>query len=173
MVYVSDPRETPFRITGATVNSPTKRRSLLLAVAGVFLAVVVVAVINRDAIADRILRGSDTTLTGEEAQISPQAGLAVELIGALRAADTAAISRLATIEQIARVQQETTQSSPESAASWTEMLADLPADDSELRGAIKSVQTHEDRAVVLFETRANSWFVQLTQTTGGWKVSGF
>ena len=53
------------------------------------------------------------------------------------------------------------------------MLDDLPADPAALRGRIKSVQTHANLAVVLFETRANSWFVQLAQADGGWKVSGF
>lgn len=52
-------------------------------------------------------------------------------------------------------------------------LADLPADPAALRSKIKSVQGHKNQAVVLFETKANSWFIQLVQVSGSWRVSGF
>lgn len=90
--------------------------------------------IERDTIADLILRGGDTSLSDEAARSSPQA---------------------------------------EFQDMRTLMLEDLPADPAALRDRIKSVQVHRDRGVVTFETKANSWFVQLDRAEGSWKVSGF
>jgi hypothetical protein len=147
-------------------NSASSTR-LLYIIGGALVLAAVVAVVKRDTIAGMLLQGSDVSLTGEEARSSPQAAVAIEFIEALRAGNTATLARLATTDQVARV-------SPDSAQSLmdADMLADLPSDPTELRSKVKSVQTHEDRAVVTFETQANSWFVQLTATDGGWKVSG-
>jgi hypothetical protein len=155
------------------VNTPKTRRPALLIAAAVVLSIVAIAVVKRDAIADRILRGSDSVLMGDEARVSPHATLAVEFLGALRAKDLEAIARLATLEEIEHIHQETAQPSADSEAARAEWLDDLPADPAELRSKIKSAQTHEDQAVVTFETRANSWFVKLALTNGAWKVSWF
>jgi hypothetical protein len=49
----------------------------------------------------------------------------------------------------------------------------LLANPAAVRDRIKTAQVHGNRAVVLAETPANSWFVQLTGARGNWKVSGF
>ncbi|MGH8619504.1 MAG: hypothetical protein ACREUW_17590 [Burkholderiales bacterium] len=151
----------------------SKTRAILLVLGVVIILVAIVAVVKRDTIADLILRGGDISLTGEDARNSSQARLAVDFLVALRAGDKDAIARLSTAEQVARIQQETQQPTAESQQLRALMLADLPADPAALRERIKTVQTHADRAVVLFETKANSWFVQLTRGNDGWKVSGF
>ena len=153
--------------------STSKARPILLILGVLILVTVVIAVMKRDRIADLILRGSDVSLSDEAARNSPQAKIAIEFLGALRAKDQATIARLATAEQIAHLQQETQQPSAESDQARRMMMADLPADPAELRGKIKSVQTHAQQAVVLFDTKANSWFVQLVQEDGTWKISGF
>ena len=93
----------------------------------------------------------------------------MDFLGALRARDKDAIARLATAEQIARIQHE----SEKTSADFQDMLNDLPADPAALRGRIKSVQMHGNRAAVVFETKASSWFVMLALADGSWKVSGF
>ena len=154
--------------------STLSKRSLVLLVVGVVvLAVVAFAVIKRDAIGDLILKGGDTSLTGQSAQSSPQAKLALDFLSALRASDVNAMAQLATGEQAARIQQEATKPTPDFQDMKTMMLADLPADSAELRSRIKSVQIHKNRGVVTFETKANSWFVMLEEANGNWKVSGF
>ncbi len=35
------------------------------------------------------------------------------------------------------------------------------------------MQIHENRGVVTFETKANSWFVTLEQVNGAWKGARF
>ena len=154
--------------------STLSKRSLVLLVVGVVvLAVVAFAVIKRDAIGDLILKGGDTSLTGQSAQSSPQARLALDFLSALRASDVNAMAQLATGEQAARIQQEATKPTPDFQNMKAMMLADLPADATELRSRIKSVQIHKNRGVVTFETKANSWFVMLEEANGSWKVSGF
>lgn len=149
------------------------RRILLLGGAFV-LVVAIIAFLKRDDIAGRILRGGDVSLMGEAAQNTPQAKIAVDFLTAFRARDKETISRLATADQVARFNEEThagpaADSEPMSAM----MLKDLPEDPAALRGKIKSVQTHANQGVVLFETTANSWFIQLEQAGDTWKVSGF
>ena len=154
--------------------STLSKRSLVLLVLGVvILALVAVALIKRDAIGDLILKGGDTSLTGQSAQSSPQARLALDFLSALRASDVNAMTQLTTGEQTARIQQEAANPTPDFQNMKTMMLADLPADSTELRGRIKSVQTHKNRGVVTFETKANTWFVMLEEANGKWKVSGF
>ena len=154
--------------------STLSKRSLVLLVVGVLvLAVVAFAVIKRDAIGDLILKGGDTSLTGQSAQSSPQARLAMDFLSALRASDVSSMAQLTTDEQTARIQQEATKPTPDFQNMKTMMLADLPADSTELRSKIKSVQIHKNRGVVTFETKANSWFVMLEEANGKWKVSGF
>jgi len=147
----------------------SKIRLALICLGILILAAVVTAVIMRDEIGDLILRGGDTVLTDEAARNSPQAKLAMDFLGALRARDKDAIARLATAEQIARIQHE----SEKTSADFQDMLNDLPADPAALRGRIKSVQMHGNRAAVVFETKASSWFVMLALADGSWKVSGF
>ena len=154
--------------------STLSKRSLVLLVLGVVvLAVVVFALIKRDAIGDLLLKGGDTSLTGQSAQSSTQARLALDFLSALRASDVDALTQLTTGEQAARIQQEATKPTPDFQNMKTMMLADLPADSTELRSRIKSVQIHKNRGVVTFETKANSWFVMLEEANGTWKVSGF
>jgi len=145
----------------------------MLALGAVVVVIVAIAIIKRDSIAALLLKGGDTSLTGEPARSSPEAGLALDFLAALRTADLNAVGQLATAEVAARIQQEAEPSTPESEASGAAMLADLPSDPAELRGLIKSVQMHENRGVVTFETRANSWFVLLERVNEGWKVSGY
>lgn len=134
----------------------------------------VIAFIKRDEIASRILRGGDVSLTGETAQGSPQAKIAVDFLTALRAHDKETISRLALAAQVARIEEEARATpAADSEAMSATMLKDLPEDPVALRGKIKSVQSHADQAVVLFETKSNSWFIQLVRAGGTWKVSGF
>jgi len=149
------------------------RRPVVIVPAILILIVVAIAVVKRDLIAGLILRSGDTTLTDEAARNSPQAKLTIEFLVAFRAMDMDAISRLATPEQVARIQQETAQPSAEFQEIRTMMLEDLPADPAALQSKIKSVQVHGNRAVVLAETQANSWFVQLDLVDGSWKVAGF
>lgn len=49
--------------------------------------------------------GGDLSLTGEAAQTSPHAAIAVDFLDALRARDQDSIARLATAEQLARFEQ--------------------------------------------------------------------
>ncbi len=149
-------------------------RRILLIAGALVLVVAAIAFLKRDDIASRILRGSDVSLMGEAAQASPQAKIAVDFLSALRARDTEKISRLATADQLARFKEEI-QAAPaaDSEPMSAMMLKDLPEDPVTLQGKIKSVQTHANRAVVLFETQANSWFIQLEQAGDTWKVSGF
>jgi hypothetical protein len=153
--------------------STSKARPILLILGALILIVAIVAVVKRDKVADLILRGGDLLLAGEPAQSSPHAAIALDFLGALRAKDQGAIARLATAEQLARFDQEMQQPNADSQETSSMMLEDLPADPAALRSKIKSVQGHKDRAVVLFETKANSWFVQLVQVDGTWKVSGY
>jgi hypothetical protein len=155
------------------MSTLSKRNVVLLVLGVVVLAVVAFALIKRDAIGDLILKGGDTSLTGQAAQSSPQAKLALEFLSALRASDVKAMTELATGEQAARIQQEATKPTPDFQNMKTMMLADLPADSTELRSQIKSVQTHKNKGVVTFETKANSWMVMLEEANGKWKVSGF
>jgi hypothetical protein len=155
------------------MNTPKKRSPALLVAGLVVFAVVVVAFLKQDAIAGMILKGGDTSLIGEAAQSSPQAQLAVDFLSALRTSDVATMERLATAEQAARIRQESATPSPEYQEMTAMMLEDLPADASELRGRIKSVQVHKQRGVVTFETRANSWFVTMDLVDGGWRVAAF
>ena len=155
------------------MSTLSKRSLIMLAVGVVVLAVVAFALIKRDEIGDLILRGGDTSLTGESAQSSPQAKLALDFLSALRASDVNALTQLTTAEQTARIQQEAGSPTADFQNMKTMMLADLPADSAELRSRIKSVQTHKNRGVVTFETKANSWMVMLEEANGKWKVSGF
>ncbi len=155
------------------MNTPKKRSPTLLVVGLVVLVVAALAFLKRDAIAGMILKGGDTSLTGEAAQGSPQAQLAVDFLAALRTSDLATMERLATTEQAERIRQESAAPSPEYQQMTTMMLEDLPADIAELRGRIKSVQVHKQRGVVTFETPANSWFVTMDLVDGGWRVAAF
>ena len=147
---------------------------MTLIILGVVIAAVIVfAVVKRDYIAGLILKGGDTSLTGESAQSSPQAKLALDFLGALRTSDMNTMTRLTTSEQAARIQQEASQPTREFQEMKTMMLSDLPANPAELRGRIKSVQTHKNRGVVTFETKANSWMVMLEDVNGTWKVASF
>jgi hypothetical protein len=149
------------------------RRPLVIVPAILIVIVAVVAVVKRDTIAGLILRAGDTTLEDEAGRSSPEAKVAIDFLVALRTMDMAAIGRLATPEQVSRLEQEAVQPTPEFQEILTLMLEDLPADPAALRSRIKSVQTHGDRGVVLAETDANSWFVQLQRVEGIWKVAGF
>ena len=149
------------------------RHPVLLALGILIVVAAVVAVIKRDTIADLILRGGDVTLTEEAAKSSPQAKLAMDFLAAFRTMDKEAIARYATAEQVARIQQEAQQPNGDFQKMRAMMLEDLPADSAALRDRIKSVQMHGNLAAVWFETKANSWFLQLAQMDGGWKVSGF
>ena len=153
--------------------STSKIRLILLILGVLILVAAGIAVLKRDKIADLILRGSDVSLADEAARTSPQGKLALDFLGALRAMDKEAIAQIATAEQIARIEQETQQPSGDFQEMRTMMLDDLPADPGALRNKIKTVQTHGNRAVVLFETKANSWYVQLVQEDNAWKISGF
>jgi hypothetical protein len=149
-------------------------RSTLFILGALILIAAVLAIVQRDKIADLILRGGDVSLSGETAQNSPQARIALDFLAALRAGDKEAIARLATAELVARVAPEAqAQPSADSQSMKEMMLQDVPAEPGALRSHIKSVQTHKAMTVVLFETKSNSWFVQLTKTDGTWKVSGF
>lgn len=155
------------------MNTSKIRHPVLLSVGILVLFAAITAVINRDTIADLILRGGDVSLTDEAARNSPQAKLAIDFLGALRAMDKDAIGRMATAEHAAQINQETEKPSADAQQMRTTCLNDLPADPAALRSRIKSVQVHKDRAAVLAETRANQWFVLLTLVGGSWKVSGF
>ena len=155
------------------MNTPKRRHPALLISGALILIVGVVSVIQRDAIAGLILRGGDTSLTGPAAQNSPEAKLAMDFLGALRTTDTLAMSRLATAEQIDRMRDEIAHPTADAQQLRAMMLEDLPADQANLQSTIKSLQTHEKLAVVTFETKANTWFVQLALVDGVWKVSGF
>ena len=155
------------------MSTLSKRSLVLLVLGAVVLAVVAFALIKRDAIGDLLLKGGDTSLTGQAAQSSPQAKLALDFLSALRASDLNAMTQLTTDGQTARIQQEATKPTPDFQNMKTMMLADLPADSTDLRSKIKSVQIHKNRGVVTFETKANSWFVMLEEANGKWKVSGF
>ncbi len=155
------------------MNTPKQRSPALLVVGLVVLVVAAVAFLKRDAIAGMILKGGDSSLMGEAAQGSPQAQLAVDFLGALRASDHATMERLATTEQAERIRQESASPTAEYQQMTAMMLEDLPADVNELRGHIKSVQVHKQRGVVTFETRANSWFVTMDLVNGGWRVAAF
>jgi len=155
------------------MSTARKWNPALLAAGVAVLVLAAVAVLKRDAIAGMILKGGDVTLMGEEARTSPQAALAIEFLAALRASDMAAIERLATAEQVARIQQEAATPTEEYQQLTGMMLEDLPADPGELRGLIKGVQTHKQRSMVTFETRTNSWFVTMDRVDGGWRVAGF
>ncbi len=149
-------------------------RKILLILGALILILAVVAVVKREKIADLILRGRDVSLMGEAAQNSPQAKIAVDFLTALRAKDKETIARLATADQVARIEEEAKATPAADSEGMSEaMLKDLPEEPAALRGKIKSVQTHADRAVVLFDTPSNSWFVQLVQADGTWKVAGF
>jgi len=149
------------------------RGRILIAIVAVILVAVAIAVIQRDRIADMILRGGDVTLTDESARSSPQARVALDFLGAYRTMDRDALARVLTAEQIARLKQESERPSGDFQRMRTMMLGDLPADPAALRATVRTVQVHGERAVVLAETKANSWFVQLTRVDGAWKVSGF
>ena len=154
--------------------SHSKKGSPAALILGVVaLVVVATAFIKRDTIAGLILKGGDVSLVGESAKSSPQAKIAVDFLTALRVTDMIAITQLTTVEQTARIQQEARQPTPEYQEMTAMMLADLPADPTELQGKIKSVQTHKSRCVVTFETKANSWFVTMDQVNGAWKVAAF
>lgn len=155
------------------MNAAISRRPVLLSLGILILVVAIVAILKRDTIADLLLRWGDTTLTDEAARDSPQAKIAMDFLGAFRASDMDAIARLVTPEQLARIQRETAQPSAEFQEIRTMMLDDLPAEPVVLRSKIKTVQVHANRAVVLAETQANSWFVQLELVDGSWKVMGF
>jgi len=155
------------------MTTPKRRGSIRLAAAVVILLAVALAVLKRDTIAGMILKGGDVSLTGAEAQGSPQAQLALDFLAALRAGDLPAMERLATAEQAERLRQEAMASSPEYQEMTGMMLEDLPADVNDLRSRIKSVQVHQRRGVVTFETRANSWFVTMDLVDGGWRVAAF
>jgi hypothetical protein len=115
----------------------------------------------------------DATLTDDAARQSPQAKLAIDFLGALRTMDVDTISKLATADQVARIRQEIEQPTEEFQQFRALMSEELPADAAALLGKITSVQTHRDRAVVYLESGSNTWFVQFTRTSSGWKVSGF
>ncbi len=152
----------------------SKMRSTLFIFGALILIVAATAIVERDKIADLILKGGDVSMAGETAQNSPQARVALDFLVAIRANDKEAIARLATPEQVARYEQESQAQPVADSQSMTQsMLQDLPADAGELRSSIKSVQTHKAQGVVLFETKSNSWFVQLTRADGAWRVSGF
>ena len=155
------------------MNTSKIRHPVLLILGVLIIVAVVIAVIERDTIADLILRGGDVTLTDEAARNSAQAKLAMDFLGALRVMDKDAIAKIATAEQVARIQQETKQPTEDFQKMRTMMLDDLPADPAALRSRIKSVQTHANLTVVTFETKANTWFVQLAMVDDAWKVSGF
>ncbi len=155
------------------MNTPKKRSSMLLVLAAVVLAVAAVAFVKRDAIAGLILKGGDVSLTSEAAQSSPEAKLAIDFLAALRRADQNMLGQLTTAEQATRIRQEADRPTPEYQDMKTMMLADLPAEPADLQARIKSVQIHENRGVVTFETKANSWFVTLERVNGAWKVAGF
>lgn len=153
--------------------SLSRTRLTILAAFAVAALLGAVAVIQRDTIADLILRGGDTSLTGDAAQGSPQAALAIEFLAALRAMDESALARFSTAEVMTKVREIAGQPGGDAGKMRAMMLEDLPAEPAALRRTIKSVQTHKDRAAVLAETRANSWYVQLVRVEGAWKVSGF
>jgi hypothetical protein len=155
------------------VSTPRKWNPALLAAGLAVLVLAAVAVLKRDAIAGMILKGGDATLMGEDARTSAQAALAMEFLAALRASDMAALERLATAEQVARIQQEAAAPTEAYQQLTGMMLEDLPADAGELRALIKSVQTHKQRSMVTFETRTNSWFVTMDQGNDPWRVAGF
>lgn len=160
------------RSSGASKNF--RMRKVILVLGALILILAVVAVVERDKIAGLILKGGDVSLMGEAAQNSPQAKIAIDFVTALRAKDKEALARLARADQVARIEEET-QATPaaDSEPMSVMMLKDLPEDPAELRGKIKSVQTHKENAVVLFDTKSNSWFIQLVQADGSWKVAGF
>ena len=150
-----------------------KKRPILIIVGVLIVIVVVIAIVKRDTVADLILRGGDTTLVDESARNSPHAKIALDFLAALRANDKDAMIKLTTPEQTARIERETRQPTEDFQKMRSMMLGDLPADQAQLRSRLKTVQIHKDRAVVLFETKANSWFVQLAAVGGAWKVSDF
>ena len=115
----------------------------------------------------------DVTLTDTAARQSPQAKLAIDFLGALRATDMETIGKLTTAELAARIRQENEQPTEETQELRDLMHRDLPADAAGLLGVITSVQTYRDRSVVFFETGSNTWFVQLTRVSGLWKVSAY
>ncbi len=120
-----------------------------------------------------MLRNRDVTLTDDDARESPQAKLAIDFLGALRSMDADTIAKLATAEQITRIQQEVQQPTTEFQEMRTMMLDDLPDDPVALKRLVTSMQRHGDRAVVYFETKANTWFLQFAFVDGAWKVAGF
>jgi hypothetical protein len=155
------------------MSASRPRHTIALGLGAAVLLIAALATLNRDAIAERLLKGGDTTLTGAAAHASPQAQLALDFLAALRASDLPALERLTTPEQADRIRQESTTPTPDYQEMTATMLADLPADPTELRALIKHVQLHEDRGAVTFETPANSWFVTLASTDSGWRVAGF
>src|SRR5687768_8251587 len=93
--------------------STLSKRSLVLLVLGAVVLVVAFALIKRDAIGDLLLKGGDTSLTGQSAQSSPQAKLALDFLSALRVSDLNAMTQLTTGEQTARIQQEAAKPTPD------------------------------------------------------------
>lgn len=140
-------------------------RPALIAGGAVLVLAIVVSVL--------MLRSKDVSLTDDAARESPQAKLAIDFLGALRSMDADTIAQLATAEQITRIQQEAQQPTAEFQEMRTMMLDDLPEDPAALKRLVASMQTHGDRAVVYFESKANSWFLQLAFVDGAWKVAGF
>ncbi|MSR02470.1 MAG: hypothetical protein EXR94_06990 [Gemmatimonadetes bacterium] len=155
------------------MSTPAKRGPARLILGLLVLVVVIVGFIQRDTIAGLILKGGDVPLTGEAAQSSPDAKLAIDFLAALRGADQDMLGQLTTAEQAVRIRQESDQPTPEYQDTKSMMLADLPAEPADLQARIKSVKIHENRGMVTFETKANSWFVTLEQVNGAWNVAGF
>src|SRR5688572_19445645 len=88
------------------MKAQNTRGRILIAIVAVILVAVAIAVIQRDRIADMILRGGDVTLTDESARSSPQARVALDFLGAYRTMDRDALARVLTAEQMARLKQE-------------------------------------------------------------------
>jgi hypothetical protein len=139
----------------------------------VVAAAAVLAFIQKDLIADLILRGGDISLADDRARSSSQAKVALDFLAALRASDVSSMANLTTSAQAARIQQEEKQPTPAYQNMKNDMLTDLPADPTELRARIKGVQVHKNRSVVAFDTKANTWFVILEDVNGTWKVAEF
>lgn len=155
------------------MNASANRRPMLPALIGVLLVMVIFAVLKRDTIASMLLKGGDISLTGEAAQSSPQAQVAIAFLAALRTGDVATLERTSTTEQFARLQQELASPTAEFEDMKRAMLEDLSADTSALRTLVSSVQVHEQKGVVSFNTPANSWFLTMDRVDNTWRVSAF
>ena len=94
------------------MSTPAKRGPARLILSLLVLVVVIVGFIQRDTIAGLILKGGDTSLTGEAAQSSPEAKLAIDFLAALRRADQNLLGQLTTAEQAARIRDSLVASAP-------------------------------------------------------------